>query len=767
MFRAARSSVLSVLIVASVAGVARGDDLPPLIPRETFTHANRRDRPSLSPDGKWLAYLAPVDGVANIWVRPIDGSKERALTAEKIRVAYYWWQGDGEHLLYSRDQAGDENWHLFQVSLKTGLTRNLTPYPGRRALLIAQDPNVPDAVLVSLNLRGPNAYVIYRIDLKTGAVSLDTEPPGALVGWQADGRLRLRALEVRTADGSRDVLVRDEVGKPWRTAEHWGPGEHLRCGPIGFSADGQSLYMLSSRDSDTLRLVELRLADGTKRVLAEDAHYDAGAVQFHPETGRPRAVQFVRERAEWRVLDDSVRADFDALRKVCDGDFEVVGRDRADRKWLVWYTRDDAPNALYLYDRTTRKGRHLWDDNPELARYRLAKIRPFAFKARDGLDLHGYLTLPAGPEPKNLPAVVFVHGGPWARHVWALQDKNAIQMMANRGYAVIQVNYRGSMGYGKKFVNAGDREAGAKMLDDVIDAKRWAVAQGYIDPKRVGILGPSFGGYLSLAAVAFAPDEFACAVDIFGPSNLVSLIRSFPVWWSHSQWHTRVGNPDTEEAFLRSRSPFYHVDKIKVPVLVLQGDNDVRVPKSESDQIVEALRRAGKDVEYIVFKNEGHGLFSDANNLKQNEATDLFLARCLGGRAEPKTNTPPDESAAVKRAALDYIEGWYEGDARRGVGALHPELAKRTVHTDPETQKSRLDQMSALALVQAARAGGGKARGPDRRPRDVVILDRFENAASVKVVTADGVDYLHLAKYNGRWVIVNVLRGLKPQPGRP
>jgi dipeptidyl aminopeptidase/acylaminoacyl peptidase len=640
MFRTARSSVLAILLVASVAPAARCDGLPPLIPRETFTHAGRRDRPSLSPDGKWLAYLAPVNGVVNIRLRAVGGSDDRALTAEKIRVAFYWWQADGEHLLYSRDQGGDENWHLFQVHVKTGLTRDLTPFTGRRALLVGLDWNVPNAALVSLNLRHPGAYDVYRIDLKSGALSLDTKNPGDVVGWQVDRNLRVRAIEVRTADGGRDVRVRDDTDKPWRTVEHWGPDEHLRCGVTGFSDDGRSLYLLSSRDSNTLRLVKLDLAGGPRQTLAEDSKYDASAVQLHPETGRPEAVQFVRDRAEWQVLDNSVRADFDALRKVCEGDFEVVGRDRADRRWLVWYTRDDAPNALYLYDRGTRRGTPLWDDNPQLARYRLAKIRPIAFKARDGLELHGYLTLPVGPEPKNLPAVVFVHGGPWSRHTWARQDKNIIQLLANRGYAVLQVNYRGSVGYGKRFVNAGNREAGAKMLDDVIDVKRWAVAQGYIDPKRVGVLGPSFGGYLSLAAVAFTPDEFACAVDVFGPSNLVSLIRSFPIWWARSQWYSRVGNPDTEEAFLRSRSPLYHVDRIKAPVLVLQGDNDVRVPKAESDQIVQALRRAGKDVEYVVFPKEGHGLFSPANDLKLYEVTEHFLARTLGGRAQKRASAP-------------------------------------------------------------------------------------------------------------------------------
>src|SRR5262245_59270730 len=264
MFRSARVLALFTLLVASLAGPARGDELPPLVPREAFTHAERRDRPSLAPDGKWIAYLAPVDGVANIWVREVGGAKDRALTAEKIRVAYYWWQGDGEHLLFLRDQGGDESWHLFQVELKTGLTRDLTPFPGRRALPVGLDPAVPDAALVSLNLRGPNAYDVYRINLKSGAVSLDTETLTPLVGWQVDRRLRLRAIEVRTADGGRDVQVREDVGKSWRTVEHWGSEEHLRCSVVGFSADDKSLYLLSSRDSNTLRLVELDLANGAR-----------------------------------------------------------------------------------------------------------------------------------------------------------------------------------------------------------------------------------------------------------------------------------------------------------------------------------------------------------------------------------------------------------------------------------------------------------------------------------------------------------------------
>jgi dipeptidyl aminopeptidase/acylaminoacyl peptidase len=393
--------------------------------------------------------------------------------------------------------------------------------------MVALDLNFPDAVLVSLNLKCPEVRDVYRIDLKTGALSLDTANPGNALGWQVDRHLRVRAVEVRAVDRGRDVRVRDTVGSPWRTVEHWGVDEHVNCTVAGFSADEQRLYLLSSRDADTLRLVELDLASGSRRVLAADSRYDASAwPQFSPRTGTLEAVQFVGGRTVWKALDACVRDDFASLRKICDGDFDVVSRDLADRLWLVNYTRDDAPHSLYVYDRTTRRAQRLWNDNPTLARYRLAKIRPIAFRSRDGLEIQGYLTLPVGVETKNLPAVIYIHGGPWARHAWARQDKNMIQFLANRGYAVLQVNYRGSAGYGKRFLNAGDREAGAKMLNDVIDVKRWAVDQGYIDPKRVCIMGPSFGGYLSLAGVSFEPDEFACAVDLFGPSNLITLIRS-------------------------------------------------------------------------------------------------------------------------------------------------------------------------------------------------------------------------------------------------
>jgi dipeptidyl aminopeptidase/acylaminoacyl peptidase len=338
------------------------------------------------------------------------------------------------------------------------------------------------------------------------------------------------------------------------------------------------------------------------------------------------------------VIDPSVKADFDALRRVRDGDFSVVSRDLADKTWLVVYDLDDAPVTYYTYDRATKQAAKLFTNRPALEKYKLAKMKPISFKARDGMTIYGYLTLPVDKEPRNLPMVLNVHGGPWGRDTWGLD--NEAQWLANRGYAALQINFRGSTGYGKAYLNAGDREWAGKMHDDLIDGKNWAVQQGYADPKKVCIYGGSYGGYATLVGVTFTPDEFTCGVDIVGPSNLVTLLKSIPPYWApiRSLFHKRLGNEETEAGFLNSRSPLFKADQIKAPLLIAQGANDPRVKQAESDQIVAAMRKNNKPVEYIVFPDEGHGFARPENRLKFYAAAEQFLAKYLGGRAEPPSD---------------------------------------------------------------------------------------------------------------------------------
>jgi dipeptidyl aminopeptidase/acylaminoacyl peptidase len=357
-------------------------------------------------------------------------------------------------------------------------------------------------------------------------------------------------------------------------------------------------------------------------------------VVVHPETHAVQAAAVQRARTEWIVLDDGVREDFEAIGDLGRGDFSVTSRDRADESWLVAVNSDDGGASFFAYDRRTKEGVHLFDARPELADYPLAKMEPIGFTSRDGLEVEGYLTLPPGAKTEGLPMVLNVHGGPWARDGWGYDPE--AQWFANRGYACLQVNFRGSTGYGKDFLNAGNREWGGRMHDDLVDAVRWAVERGVADPERVAIYGGSYGGYAALAGVTFTPDLFRCAVDIVGPSNIITLIESVPPYWKPliATFTERVGNPKTEADFLKSRSPLFYVDKIKAPLLIAQGANDPRVKQAESEQIVAAMKERGIDHEYLLFEDEGHGFARPENRLKFYAAAEEFLAKHLGGRVE-------------------------------------------------------------------------------------------------------------------------------------
>ena len=613
-----------------------------LIPRSVLFGNPERTSPGISPDGTRLAWIAPRDGVLNVWVAPIGGADgvdwaaARAITEDTDRgVRVFGWARDGRHVLYLQDKGGDENWRLYDVDLETMGRRDLTPFDQIHANIIATSKRKPSEVLVGINADNPQLHDVYRLDLTTGAMVKEIENPG-YAGWLADEDLVVRCALAPLPDGSFDVLVRDSgsAGAEWRKLLTIPAEDATSSDVVSFSGDGQSLLMISAADANTGRLTRIDLATGAAAVLTEDPEADVAGAMLHPDTRDPQIVTILKDRMEYVVLDPSVEDDLKAIRALHPGDPIFAGRDEADQTWLVGFTIDAGSITYFMYDRATRSGRLLFEARPELSGYTLAAMEPFSFTARDGLVIHGYVTFPPGLGRSGLPAVLNVHGGPQVRDTWGYHPE--AQWLANRGYLCVQVNYRGSTGYGKAFVAAGDREWGGKMHDDLIDAVGHIVSQGWADRAKVAIYGGSYGGYAALVGAAFTPDVFCCAGDIVGPSNLKTLLETIPPYWAPmiAQLYRRVGNPETDTDFLWSRSPLSRAHDIRIPLLIAQGANDPRVKQAESEQIVAALVEAGIDHEYMLFPDEGHGFAKPENRIKFYTAAERFLARYLGGRYE-------------------------------------------------------------------------------------------------------------------------------------
>ena len=614
----------------------------PLIPRDVLFGNPTRVSPDISPDGKRLGYIAPHEGVLNVWVRTIGQEDDRVVTSASERpIRQFAWAHNDRHLLYVQDKGGDENWRLYSVDLDSGEERDLTPFEGVQVGQIFANRDFPDEILVAMNKDNPQLHDIWHVDLLTGELTKRVENPG-FVAWVADKQFRIRCAAAPTPEGGVVVVVREDEDSQWQPVLQADMEDSLTSGPVGFSADGKTLYLQSSVGAETGRLVARDLATGEETVIAEDPRADVADVTVHPETREIQIVTFQKERLEHVVLDSSIEAEWRAVEQLQPGDANFIGRDRADRTWLIAFTADDGPVRYYAWDRGTQQATFLFEHRPELNDFALAPMEPFSFTARDGLEIHGYLTFPPGVERSNLPAVLNVHGGPWARDAWGFNPE--AQWFANRGYLCVQVNYRGSTGYGKAFINAGNREWAGKMHDDLIDAVDYVVAQGWADRERVGIYGGSYGGYAALVGATFTPDVFRCAVDIVGPSNISTLINSIPEYWKPmiAQFHQRVGNPETEAEFLWSRSPLSRVDEIKIPMLIAQGANDPRVKQDESEQIVSAMQEKGIAHEYMLFEDEGHGFAKPENRMRFYAAAERFLAENLGGRCEE----PPTDLAS-------------------------------------------------------------------------------------------------------------------------
>jgi dipeptidyl aminopeptidase/acylaminoacyl peptidase len=627
--------LLAATVLLGNVSVSRAG-LPPLIPRKVLFGNPVKTAPALSPDGKRLAYLAPDKrDVLQVWVKTLGENDDRAVTNDRFRgIRLFQWTYAPNTILFLQDNNGDENFHIFSVDLTENVIRDLTPFQGIRAQVVAVHRDFPNELLAALNLKNRQVLDVYRIDLNTGAVVLDTKNPGDVLSWEVDAKFRVRGAQASLHDGGTEVRYRKDEKSPWQRVVRWGPDD-ADGRILDFTADGRAMYLLSSSGRDTLALVKHDLESGKEEVIAADPRADASAVVIHPDSHRLQAVAFNYERVHWKALDDSFAEDLHALEKGHPGEPTIVSRDHSLNTWVVGYSADVEPTEFFLYDRKAKKLKPLFKAQPALSRYRLAHMKPVVIKSRDGLDLVSYLTLPVGVEPKGLPLVLLVHGGPWSRDTWGYNSWT--QWLANRGYAVLSVNYRGSTGFGKKFLHAGDREWAGKMHDDLIDAVHWAIKEGYADPKQVAIFGGSYGGYAALVGATFTPDVFACAVDIVGPSNLVTLLSSIPPYWEpmRRMFATRVGDVEKEEEFLRSRSPLFKADRIRIPVLIAQGLNDPRVKVAESEQIVEAIKKAGKPVEYLLFPDEGHGFVRPENRLRFAAFAEVFLARYLHGRVEP------------------------------------------------------------------------------------------------------------------------------------
>ncbi|MBW4034600.1 MAG: S9 family peptidase [Proteobacteria bacterium] len=624
-----------------------------------FGNPSRRGA-AISPDGAHITFLAPLDGVMNVFIAPRAALDQATpLTRETKRgVPFYEWAKDSRHVLVGRDTDGDENYHIHAVDIKTGAARDLTPFEGVRAELAKVSRQHPGAVVISHNARNPQFPDVVRVDIATGDATMIAENPG-FAGFGIDDDFAVRYAVVIQPDGSQLVL-RPDAAAGWAEFMRFAPEDAMTSGIEDLFASDGSTLLRSSAGRDTAALYRLDFATGAAHEIAADERADIGAVLVDPHSKAPLAYSVNYERNRYVALDAAVAADLAFLDGAGIGDWGLQSRTDDDRLWVVGADADTAPAAAYLYDRTLKTLEKLYDSRPELADAPLAAMHPVVIDARDGLKLVCYLTLPKGSDEATpgrpaqaLPMVLMVHGGPWARDIFGYNSYH--QWLANRGYAVLSVNFRASTGFGKGFLNAGNNEWGRAMDDDLLDAVDWAIGAGIADASRIAIMGGSYGGYATLAAMTRNPTKYACGVDIVGPSNLETLLATIPPYWEAAKaiFHKSIGNPDTADglALLRERSPVHLADRLARPLLIGQGANDPRVKQAESDQMVAALKAKGIAVSYVLFPDEGHGFARPENNIAFNAITEQFLAAHLGGRAEP---IGADE---ISRSTAQILEG--------------------------------------------------------------------------------------------------------------
>ena len=711
-----RRSVIGLVLLSTLLLLALAAPLwaqsPPIIDRELFFGDPEIAGAQISPDGAFIAFVKPFKGTRNIWVKktadPFTNAKP--ITADTKRpIPAFFWSRDSKYVLFVQDKGGDENYNVYAVNpadapasgQEVPAARNLTDVKGVRAAIYAVPRSEPDAIYVGLNDRDAAWHDLYKVKISTGERTLIRKNTERITAYVFDLKDQLR-LATRSAENGDTEVLRVDTDKFTKV---YSCNVFEQCGPVRYHKDGERVYFQTNKGSDVdlIRLELFNPTSGKEELVETDPlkHVDFGNALFSEVSDEMIATTYDDERQRIYWKDKNFEADYKNLQKQLPGKEIGFGSSTKDEKlWIISANADTDPGSVYLFDRTTKKLTLQYQAREKLNRSYLAPMKPVKYPSSDGLQVPAYLTLPKGVEAKNLPAIILPHGGPWYRDSWGY-DAFA-QFLANRGYAVLQPNFRGSTGYGKKFIDAGNKQWGDKMQDDVTWGAKYLVAQGIADPKRVGIMGGSYGGYATLAGVAFTPDVYAAGVSIVGPSNLITLLESIPPYWEpiRKLFYERMGDPNTPEgkAQLLRQSPLTSASKIKTPLLVIQGANDPRVNKRESDQIVIALRDRGFPVEYLVAPDEGHGFARPVNNMAMFASTEKFLAKYLGGRyqesmtpevsqrlneinVDVKTVTTPKAmtaSAEVPKPAVDLRPGTHNYKASIALGGQEIPLTVKT-----------------------------------------------------------------------------------------
>ena len=637
---------------------------PPIIERSVLFGNPSRFQGRLSPDGMQMSFRAPLDGVMNLWVGDRgDFSSVKAITKDKDRgIPSHFWALDSKHILYIQDQGGDENWHLYSIDLGSGDTVDLTPFEGTQAQMIAQSEKVPGIVIVGMNDRDPKWHDVYSVELSTGERTLLSTNDG-FASILVDNELKIRMATQSTPGGGMHVLLRNNDA--WEPLFDIAFEDVQTTSILGFDEDNQGIYMLDSRDRNTAALVHMTLEDQSLTTLAESDRMDISSVLIDPRSHRPFAYALNMIKPEWHAISLEFIDIIAGFNSQLPGGSNVLAQSLNNQFWTVYTDESDRSPVYKVFDASTGELDELFVTHPKLNGLTLAKMHGVVIQSRDNYELVSYLTLPVESDPDQdgrpdspVPLVMLVHGGPWGRDTYGFAP--TVQWLANRGYGVLQVNFRSSTGFGKEFLNAGNEQWAGTMHNDLLDAKNWAVEQGITSADKVAIMGSSYGGYATLVGLTFTPDEFSCGVDIVGPSNLVTLLESIPPYWeSFRQVFARaIGDPETEGglSLLKERSPLTHVDKITKPLLIGQGANDPRVKQAESDQIVAAMKAKGIPVTYVLYPDEGHGFQKPENNLSFYAVAEAFLAECQGGRFQSLGDDFTNSSIQILHG-IEFVPG--------------------------------------------------------------------------------------------------------------